>query len=176
MATPNRPILHLNLTKKWFDLIESGVKKEEYREIKPYWDARFSTGKIKIKGQLYDPKDVLICFSNGMKPNGPRFYIECLGLEIKTGIDDWGAKEGIEYYTLKLGNILTFGMDKATGKDSDSVHIRIQFPVKDGMSPFLATCLCCDMPFKYKTGTRPLLCPECDKATDEIANSFKNDF
>ena len=105
MATLNRPTLHLNLTKKWFDLIKSGIKKEEYREIKKYWDNRFSTGKIKIKGQYYDSKEVVICFSNGMKTDGPRFYIECLGLEIKTGIKEWGAIEGIKYYTLKLGNI-----------------------------------------------------------------------
>lgn len=30
-------VLHLTLKKKWFDMIESGEKKEEYREIKPYW-------------------------------------------------------------------------------------------------------------------------------------------
>lgn len=29
--------LHLTLKKKWFDMIASGEKKEEYREIKPYW-------------------------------------------------------------------------------------------------------------------------------------------
>lgn len=33
-------ILHLTLKKKWFDMTESGVKKEEYREIKPYWIKR----------------------------------------------------------------------------------------------------------------------------------------
>lgn len=34
-------ILDLPLKKEWYDLIESGVKKEEYREIKPYWCKRF---------------------------------------------------------------------------------------------------------------------------------------
>ena len=33
--------LHLTLKKKWFDLILSGEKKEEYREIKDYWCKRF---------------------------------------------------------------------------------------------------------------------------------------
>ena len=28
-------ILHLTVTKKWFDLIASGVKTEEYRKTKP---------------------------------------------------------------------------------------------------------------------------------------------
>ena len=30
-------ILTLPLKKQWYDMIESGEKKEEYREIKPYW-------------------------------------------------------------------------------------------------------------------------------------------
>ena len=34
-------ILDLPLKKQWYDMIESGVKTEEYREIKPYWCKRF---------------------------------------------------------------------------------------------------------------------------------------
>lgn len=30
-------ILTLPLKKQWYDMIESGEKKEEYREINPYW-------------------------------------------------------------------------------------------------------------------------------------------
>ena len=33
-------ILDLPLKKKWYNMIESGVKREEYREIKPYWKKR----------------------------------------------------------------------------------------------------------------------------------------
>ena len=33
-------ILHLTLKKKWFDMILSGEKTDEYREIKPYWTKR----------------------------------------------------------------------------------------------------------------------------------------
>ena len=29
-------ILYLNLKAKWYEMIESGIKTEEYREIKPY--------------------------------------------------------------------------------------------------------------------------------------------
>ena len=32
--------LTLPLKKKWFDMIKSGEKKEEYREIKPYYEKR----------------------------------------------------------------------------------------------------------------------------------------
>ncbi len=33
-------ILDLPLKRKWYEMIESGIKTEEYREIKPYWEKR----------------------------------------------------------------------------------------------------------------------------------------
>lgn len=33
-------ILHLTLKKQWFDLIRSGQKKQEFREVKPHWFSR----------------------------------------------------------------------------------------------------------------------------------------
>lgn len=33
-------ILDLVLKGRWYDLIKSGKKKFEYREVKPYWDKR----------------------------------------------------------------------------------------------------------------------------------------
>ena len=41
--------LTLPLKKKWFDLIKSGIKKEEYREASCYWTSRllkYSLGEI----------------------------------------------------------------------------------------------------------------------------------
>lgn len=35
-----KKVLTLSVKKEWFDKILSGEKKEEYREIKPYWVAR----------------------------------------------------------------------------------------------------------------------------------------
>ena len=40
----NMKILDLPLKAKWYEMIESGNKKEEYREIKKYWIS-FSGGK-----------------------------------------------------------------------------------------------------------------------------------
>lgn len=34
-------MLILPIKKKWFGMIASGEKTEEYREIKPYYDSRF---------------------------------------------------------------------------------------------------------------------------------------
>lgn len=36
-----KKVLTISVKKEWFDKIMSGEKKEEYREIKPYWVARF---------------------------------------------------------------------------------------------------------------------------------------
>lgn len=33
-------VLHLTLTRKWFDLIRAGKKTVEYRDCKPYWRKR----------------------------------------------------------------------------------------------------------------------------------------
>lgn len=35
-------ILDLPLKKEWYNMIESGEKKEEYREIKPFWIKRLT--------------------------------------------------------------------------------------------------------------------------------------
>ena len=35
-----KKVLNLVIAKKWFNMIVSGEKSEEYREIKPYWVAR----------------------------------------------------------------------------------------------------------------------------------------
>lgn len=36
----NNFTLHLSLNKRWFDMIASGEKREEYRELSPYWIKR----------------------------------------------------------------------------------------------------------------------------------------
>lgn len=40
--------LYLTLKKKWFDMIVSGVKKEEYRESKVYWLKRLVEDTVQI--------------------------------------------------------------------------------------------------------------------------------
>lgn len=47
-------MLTLPIKKKWFDMIVSGEKREEYREIKPYYDSRFMNafGFLLVGGQM----------------------------------------------------------------------------------------------------------------------------
>ena len=49
-------MLTLPIKKKWFDMILSGEKKEEYREIKEYYDVRFVSvfGLMAKNGELIE--------------------------------------------------------------------------------------------------------------------------
>lgn len=86
-------ILHLTLKKKWFDLIASGEKKYEYREIKPYWIARF------FKDEEFLIQYDEINFRNGYSKNCPFMRVEWDGLYI-------AEFEGNKCYQICLGNIL----------------------------------------------------------------------
>ncbi len=86
-------ILHLTLKKKWFDMIRSGIKIEEYREIKPYWNKRLN--------KKYDT----ICFRNGYSKDSPRVFVELKGIMRSLGIVEWGAPPGQEVYILQLGKV-----------------------------------------------------------------------
>lgn len=87
-------ILHLTLKKRWFDLIELGIKKEEYRSIKKYWTTRFDG-----KGYTH------INFKNGYNKNSPSCLVELKSIRIGIGNRDWGAPDE-HVYILELGEIL----------------------------------------------------------------------
>ena len=55
-------ILDLVLKHQWYDLIEVGIKTEEYRELKPYWIKRLM-GCLKwcSIGCLYDKNEIEHC-------------------------------------------------------------------------------------------------------------------
>lgn len=90
----NMKALHLTLNRKWFDMILSGEKKEEYREIKMYWATRLQNGFPAAYGidtnnpdwKEYD----YIHFSNGY--NRPRtMNVEFKGVVVATGNEAWGG-------------------------------------------------------------------------------------
>lgn len=90
---------------KWFYMILSGEKPEEYREIKPYYTSRFQ----KIFDMVYscipagtDEREIR--FVNGYGKERPAFTAKCT-LSIKTGREEWGAEPGREYYTLKIHKV-----------------------------------------------------------------------
>lgn len=101
MMTPEMPTLPIK--KKWFDMILSGEKKEEYREIKPYYETRF---KNAWKGSLIGGNAHReIVSRNGYSKNSPSFIAKCT-LSVGTGKEEWGAEKGKEYFILTVQEIL----------------------------------------------------------------------
>lgn len=111
----NKIILPLTLNKKWFDMILSGVKKEEYREIKSHWIKRLKaeilakqvwteSGPILEKEYKFKHFD-LIKFTNGYNPNSPSMVVELKGIKIGFGNPDWGGTKQ-DVFILELGDIL----------------------------------------------------------------------
>ena len=85
-------ILQLTIKKKWFDLIKSGIKTEEYREIKPYFINRLNK------------KYKYIIFRNGYRKESPQIKIEFKGVEIKMIVNPMtGIFQSV--FAIKLGRI-----------------------------------------------------------------------
>ena len=98
-------MLTLPIKKKWFDMIKSGEKKEEYREIKPYWTKRFRNALYDLTMAGYFGDIVyargIVRFKNGYQKNASK--IECfIELTQGTGKLEWGAEYNKEYYVLKI--------------------------------------------------------------------------
>jgi hypothetical protein len=109
-----RYMLILPIKKKWFDMILSGEKKEEYREIKPYYDTRFLTlfgciwvGKELVRTPLAEIKRERvqkIAFRNGYGKNAPTILADC-ELRVGKGREEWGGDPSKLYYVLEIKKI-----------------------------------------------------------------------
>lgn len=131
MAKDNKT-LHLVLKRKWWDMIASGVKKEEYRDFTPFYIKRLcdnpcfnKQGEI-IERKIIDKWTLDACEKRGIDlktawANGniiPKDYSSVtfhFGYTNKTmvysvkdisvgeGRTEWGAETGKEYFIIKLG-------------------------------------------------------------------------
>ena len=94
-------MLALILKGKWYDMIRSGEKLEEYREIKEYYTARFrNIGLLDEKGK---PTTTLksIVFRRGYGKNAPRMVCLCRCF-VGRGWPSWGAMPNATYYVLRI--------------------------------------------------------------------------
>ena len=117
--------LYLPLKKEWYEMIERGEKKEEYRLLKPYWEKRLLDYKklvdyyekhkkeLVVKRLLFPHRPLIenpaAAFSRGY--DAVRFSygytnrtmtFECKGIEIGTGRPEWGAPDE-PVFIIKLG-------------------------------------------------------------------------
>ena len=129
---PDAKILHLILKKQWFDAVCKD-KREEYREIKPYWFVRlvfqykkvcnyFGVTKLPINqyslDRLLSDKQTLgtiafnqydyVSFTNGYRKDAGNIVLKYEGIRIGTGKEEWGAEKDKKYFVIKLGEMITF--------------------------------------------------------------------
>jgi hypothetical protein len=122
--------LHLTLKKKYFDMIASGEKKEEYRELKLYWVNRFIKRRYTVSYEDYYPEELMhelkkgredyrgvirlfdgqittkynsVKFRLGYAKGAPMIHIRLVGIGVGYGKPEWGATD--RCFILKLGEI-----------------------------------------------------------------------
>ena len=86
----NTKELHLVLKHKWYDMIASGEKKVEYRDLKDYYRKKF-----------YNKNYTHVVFHKGYTNETMMFRIE--GIGIGEGKPEWGAEPDKNYFKIVLG-------------------------------------------------------------------------
>ncbi len=97
-------ILYLNVKKQYFDLIMAKIKKEDYREIKPYWSNRF----LDIGGPNDFKSWDAVHIKNGYSKGAPLGLFVFNGIEIKKPNPDWapGFPCDKPTFAVKLGELI----------------------------------------------------------------------
>ena len=102
--------LHLVLIGKWYDMIESGEKTEEYRETKHYWIKRILEGSAAQQTELTSvPRQISkqtkyerVCFHRGYTNRTMIFEIKDISVGVGKAL--WGAPIDKEVIIIKLGS------------------------------------------------------------------------
>lgn len=87
----------LPINEKWFCMIATGVKLEEYRALTPYYDRLFSK---------YEGKRIVYCLRNGYQADSPRLVVTVIPHRGLTGNEDWGAEPGHKYWVLQIVKVI----------------------------------------------------------------------
>ena len=86
-------------------MIKSGEKKEEYRDINPYYNSRFKKYcNISTRDVMenYIPDNCIdVIFRNGYSKNSPSIKCKC-SIWCNEGKEELGAEPGKLYYVLKI--------------------------------------------------------------------------
>ena len=108
-------MITLPIVKKYYDMILDRLKKEEYREIKPYYISRFSKlfgiDKEILKEFCNRDKDIefstmkFIKLRNGYSHKSPSCII-CCRLAIGVGKEKWGAIKNKRTFILKIIDVM----------------------------------------------------------------------
>ena len=98
-------MLTLPIKKKWYDMILSGEKKEEYRDITPYYRKRFQTIGLLNEEGVATFRNAVVVFRNGYTKESPNFKAR-VTLREKGGRCEWGAVRWRKYYVLLILEVI----------------------------------------------------------------------
>lgn len=101
--------LQLTIKSKWFNLILSGQKTDEYRDIKDYWEKRLISNYDELideNGEVFFIDFDAVQFTNGYGKDKPTATFECKGIEIGKGNKELGAPDQ-NVFIIKLGKELS---------------------------------------------------------------------
>ena len=120
------PTLHLPIKGKWFDLIKSGEKKEEYRDISTFYRERlcpdsghcmndFGSPPIPVSVGSPDDNDIVFAvfswrpfkvlhLTHGYGHDKPQLWAHIEEITIGKGNPEWGAPAE-DVFILKLGEV-----------------------------------------------------------------------
>lgn len=103
----------LPIKRKWWDMIRSGEKKEEYREINRYYAKRLATvvglyGRT-LSANKMEEQDAEIPFQGirlraGYRLDSPTMQVDGR-IRVGMGKPEWGAVPGIKYFIIAIDNI-----------------------------------------------------------------------
>ena len=110
-------MLTLPIKSKWFNMILSGEKTEEYRDCKSYYDKRLMNAMplecgnddiyqwmSDLEKNRYSDKEFPVLFRNGYSNDSPSFIAWC-SLRIGKGKPEWGAVPNRDYYILTVKDV-----------------------------------------------------------------------
>lgn len=92
-------ILYLKVKKRYFDLIREGIKKEDYREIKPFWKKRLLNRKDLTKFRTFDAVHI----QNGYMRGSPWVLLKFTEITIKKPRPEWAPGFPSEHETFAVG-------------------------------------------------------------------------
>lgn len=103
-------MLTLPIKKKWFDMIKSGVKKEEYRTRNDYYYTRFK----KIIDNIENGKEQYILLRNGYSSKSPTLKIKVDNILIGGGRKEWGYIGPDMCFIIKIGEVINYDRNLET--------------------------------------------------------------
>ncbi len=101
-------LLNMTITRRWFDMIASGEKREEYRSAD---NAQVNTAWERIAND--EPVAYTMVLRNGYSMDSPALAVRVYGIMLRNGNDsihpEWGEPTDSTHFAIMLGDVLVRG-------------------------------------------------------------------